>query len=298
MINKPVIIHHNKECYFEKKMSESGIEVINAYRNCHFLLRFFRRIWNRYRIPFHTIWFNKNIEKVNHEPIIIWDPVITASFVEWVREIHPHKRIILWYWNPVENSINPSLLSEQICEKWSYSRSDCKQYLLNYNTTFYFKELSASDEKPHYDVFFIGKDKGRLVSLLRLKEQFDLLGISTKFHISPTKRFMIKRNAVYQAPLPYDEVLLEIGKSRAILDFLVNPYDGLSLRPMESIFHKKKLITNSQLIEDYDFYRPKNIFILGKDNVKDLPEFLNSPYEEIDEGIVLSYDFHSWLQRF
>jgi hypothetical protein len=109
---------------------------------------------------------------------------------------------------------------------------------------------------------------------------------------------MIKSNPMYKKPISYDDVLVKIGKSKAILDYLSDPSDGLSLRPMESIFHKKKLITNSKLIANYDFYRPQNIFILGRDNLSDLPEFLNSPYEEIDKEIIEKYDFKNWLNRF
>ncbi|HCF38843.1 MAG TPA: hypothetical protein DER56_07285 [Thermosipho africanus] len=93
-------------------------------------------------------------------------------------------------------------------------------------------------------------------------------------------------------------MLTKIGKSKAILDILSNPNDGLSLRPMESMFHRKKLITNSLLISNYDFYRSQNIFILGEDDLNKLPEFLNSPYEDIDEELIKKYDFKSWLSRF
>ena len=92
--------------------------------------------------------------------------------------------------------------------------------------------------------------------------------------------------------------LIEMAKSRAILDILSNPLDGLSLRALESLFHERKLITNSQTIIDYDFYDTQNVFILGKDNLSDLPSFIKSPYKKIDQVIVDSYDFKNWIKRF
>lgn len=63
---------------------------------------------------------------------------------------------------------------------------------------------------------------------------------------------------------------------------------------MESIFFEKKLITTNEDIANYDFYRKENVFIIGKDDYKDLPKFLNTPYKKI----VDYYDYHNWIKRF
>ena len=47
-----------------------------------------------------------------------------------------------------------------------------------------------------------------------------------------------------------------------------------------------------------DFYCKDNIFIIGKDDINDLAEFINRPYKEVDSEIVDQYDFSSWLNRF
>lgn len=295
---KIMIIHHNKNEYFEKKMFQCGIQVVNAYMECNKFLRIIRRLCFKYRNPSRYVWFNKELNNLKYNTIIIFDSLINVDFIQWIKKNNPNKRIILWYWNPVRNSINPKLLNQDICEIWSYSLTDCKNYKLQYNTTFYFKKLYVPKKEPVYDIFFIGKDKGRLNQLIYLKKEFERLNLKTNFHITPTRSYMIRNNPIYKQNISYDNVLSEIGKSKAILDVLSNPNDGLSLRPMEAIFHKKKLITNSKLIENYDFYRPENIFILGKDDLNNLSKFINSPYEEIDEKIIEKYDFQNWLSRF
>ena len=86
--------------------------------------------------------------------------------------------------------------------------------------------------------------------------------------------------------------------SKSILD-IVNPnQSGLTLRVMESLFFKKKLITNNLFISEYDFYNSQNIFILGKDREEDLHDFINSNYIDVDDSIVTSYDYHNWVKRF
>jgi hypothetical protein len=73
---------------------------------------------------------------------------------------------------------------------------------------------------------------------------------------------------------------------------------GLTLRPMESIFFEKKLITNHLTISDYDFYDKSNIFILGKDDLNNLSYFLKQPYNRLPAKLVDGYDFNTWLKRF
>src|SRR5690606_7174788 len=118
-------------------------------------------------------------------------------------------------------------------------------------------------------------------------------------HVSPTKRIDLlfdKKNL--KPAIGYKKVLEGVSKSRALLDIIEVTDSGQSQRVMESIFLEKKLVTNSELIENYDFYNPQNIFLLGKDDIDDLPEFLNSSYKKIDESIVESYDVRNWVKRF
>jgi 1,5-rhamnosyltransferase len=64
---------------------------------------------------------------------------------------------------------------------------------------------------------------------------------------------------------------------------------GVTLRIVESIVNGIKLITNNSRIEGYDFYSPDNIFILGKDNLEDLPVFLDKPYKPLPSSLIEEY---------
>ena len=67
---------------------------------------------------------------------------------------------------------------------------------------------------------------------------------------------------------------------------------------MEALFYEKKLITNNKNIINYDFYCKENIFILEKDDIEELPQFLKTPYKKIDNEIVNKYEFENWLEGF
>ena len=113
--------------------------------------------------------------------------------------------------------------------------------------------------------------------------------IKTNFKIIEDKKDYIK----------YDEYIKNIQTSKCILDYNTNnKIAPLTLRPLEALFLNKKLITNNLDIINYDFYNPRNIFILGKDDINDIKKFIDTPYQIVDEKIVNYYDFNSWLQRF
>ena len=73
---------------------------------------------------------------------------------------------------------------------------------------------------------------------------------------------------------------------------------GLTLRTLEALFFKKKLITNNRDIVNLQFYNANNIFVLGIDKLENLKIFMDKPYENIEQKVIDYYDFNEWLKRF
>jgi hypothetical protein len=251
-------------------------------------------------LPLKKLLFNRKIlSNDNNKTFIVFDSLVDKDFIQWLKNNYPNSRIILWYWNPVKKTILPDSINDNICEKWTYSLRDSKQFNIKHNTTFYNKEIEIPKiNNSEYDIFFIGRDKGRLNKLKSLKKEFNKMNLTSKFHITPTKRYMGYLNKNYEKNITYEKVLNNIANSKGILDILADPTDGLSLRPMESLFFEKKLITNSVYIRKYDFYDPHNIFILGDDNIKNLPKFIKGDYKKISQKIIDKYDFYNWINNF
>lgn len=139
-----------------------------------------------------------------------------------------------------------------------------------------------------YDAFFIGRDKGRLEEILDVKDRLDKLGLKTVFKI-------VGYNS---KPISYKECLDYISKSRIIVDIQGGWQQGMTLRPMESLFYQKKLITNNKDLQTMDFYNSNNIFILGKDNVDNLGIFCQTKHYEIQDSIIAKYGLKQWVNNF
>ena len=95
--------------------------------------------------------------------------------------------------------------------------------------------------------------------------------------------------------IDFSEYLKLVKNSKVLLDFKVKEHDGLSLRFFESLKYQKKIITNNKSVVEYDFYNPKNIFILHQDNVTDLKSFIFSDYDPLPIELVEKYSFSTWL---
>lgn len=73
---------------------------------------------------------------------------------------------------------------------------------------------------------------------------------------------------------------------------------GLTQRFMESIFYKKKIITNNETIRKYKIFNERNMYILSDNfNFNELVKFLSEPYDELDYSLVCWYDPQHWLKR-
>lgn len=240
------------------------------------------------------------------ELLIVFDTKVTPDYLLWLRKRFPDQRIILWYWNSVSSPKNLRLIPGDV-EIWSYSRQDCRRYGLHYNTPFYFdsaakmaeeacnKESINRKRKTVPQVLFAGREKGRIEKILELGRLMEQNGAVCDFHFMQNGRWGKKRNL--EKRVPYSKILDYVQKSDVLLDYYTDESAGLSLRAMESLFWRKKLVTNNSTIKEYDFYNAHNVYLLGNEN-RTLKEFFEEPLQEIPSTIRDQYLLSNWLRRF
>ena len=280
-------------------ISKRGYSIKSPYIYDHNIaFRWLRRMHFRIKAPRAKTWFNEEIAKCSPKTIVVFESLISWQFLNWLRRVHPKSRIIVWYWNIAKNTIDPNSINDGTIEKWTFSRRDAIEYNMKFNPPPYFREISMPQVPHEYDISFVGRDKGRLKQLLFYKEVFTSMGLKTKFIITPERKW--KHHKEYHKPISYNQVLDLSSRSKAVFDYIEVCDSGQSMRVFEALFHEKKLITNSRLIIDYDFYKKGNIFVLDGniDDMTRLKDFIESPYEHVDLEIVLKYDFENWLKRF
>jgi hypothetical protein len=294
--NKDIVLIYGEPRYFNSFIQQKGILIYPLFKDISLSLRIIRKLFFILNLP-KNLWYAGWKYKLRKAKAVLIFSVEYIEVLYYIKSLNPEIRIIFWYWNPVFRSINPGKVPDKLCEKWSFDRNDCKKYDLTYNTTFYPDNIQLPQNKLKYDVVFLGQDKNRRDLINSIKDQLLAADINPYIYIVDDNA--THRNYKGVSPqVPYEEYLNLVSKSRAILDVVQEGQNGLTLRPMEALFFKRKLITNDKLINTHDFYHPNNIFIIGMDKIEHLKHFLTIPLEPVSDAILSYYDVSNWLKRF
>ena len=294
MPDKKTLILYDSVEFFIPYMESENIEVSRLYKKRNFLITIIKKFFfsiNRYA-PF---WYEDWHKKINSYDKVIIFASKEYTFIRKIKETNPSVDIIFWYWNPVFRVSIPKKELYSLASLWSFDKNDCQKYNMNYNTTFYFENIKLEAKPFKYDNLFVGINKGRRKILDDLEKKLKEKGFENYFYIVPDPN---ETNVADNKPINYKEYLNLLAASTCIIDILPVGQSGQTLRPMESIFFKKKLITNDVHVKQEDFYDRNNIFILGEDNFDEIENFITSPYQEVNTEIIKYYDFKNWLKRF
>jgi hypothetical protein len=289
-----LLILYNSGLDFIPYFKDRGINVTRIYKKSFFPSRVFRRIFEFLNWS-ESYWYaDWKLHLSSYKTIIVFAN-LHFKVLKYIIKKNPDIRIIYWYWDPVFRIGREKKWMRNIAEIWSFDPQDCIKYNLRFNTTFYFTNILLPQNDIEYDVFFIGNDKGRVEYLQKIEHKFSKLEIKGYYHVISDKKEKGKKQVKRISYLEYLEV---VSKTKTLLDILPIGQSGLTIRVMESIFFKKKLITSDDSIVNQDFYRSENIFVLGKDNENTLLKFINSPYIELEDGVMQRYEVTNWLERF
>lgn len=225
----------------------------------------------------------------NKEPIL--------NMCSWINK---KTRKIVWFWNSVNDGMYAKMhsMAEDIrwmkkvgCEIATFDPFDSSALVIKkYNQFFNFSGVPKLDHEPQYDLYFIGNPRGES----REKTLAEIMSTANDQNISFN---VLMRNTTMNGYIAYPENLRHAANSRCIVEIVRDNQTGLSLRPLEAVAMKKKLITNNAFIKDYDFYCPENVFIWGEDNPERLSNFVSSPFKPLSEHILQEYDVNTWINN-
>ena len=242
-------------------------------------------------------WFPKKyFDRIIHaeagDAILIYE----ACNVRVLRAIRPYLPegvpCYIYYCNPVGTTFrHPAeelqairalgyrLTSFDPCEAERYGMACTGQY---------FRYPEHQPDNIDSDCFFCGLPKDRAGTLQRLRTRLEAEGLTCDFVIPRTSA----------EKLTYPQYLDRLARTRCVIDISQKGQTGLTRRPLEALFYGKKLLTDNPEIARYDFYRPQNVFILGKDPEEQLRAFIESPLAEVPESVRAAYDVNEWIRHY
>ena len=294
-----ILIDDNKNGFFPDETDDAVVQEI--YKTNKWYARVIRKIALKLHVPIYCTFFTDWYKRKNvPQTIVLFDTGNAKYILSIAKKRYPNARLILWFLNSVDNTIRPDEINVEGVEFWSFDPYDCKQYNMKFNTQFFpahnLINLKVNSDFMR-DIFFVGTDKGRIEQLTKLRKMVEDKNITYDFHIvGNASRQIPGWNCNYQNKLSYKQILCKDIESKAIIDIVSSGQHGLTLRPLDAMFLKKKLITNFGGIKEYEFYDSRNIFIIDEDDENTLKSFLEDPYKSSFSE--RHYEMNCWVHRF
>lgn len=241
--------------------------------------------------------------------VLIFDPLTVQHFLSIVRNL-PTRHVYTWVWNsglffskhPARRDLAFRVFKRHSERIYTFDHADSVRYAIPFKEQVFSRmRIPEPDPRSHpVDLVFIGTERNRLPVFRRIMDEAQADGLTTFFHIvpSPYKRYGVGEQSWLSAgAIPYAEVLRHIGRARCLIEIVQSGQHGCTLRAMEALFFGKKLVTDNPAVEREAFYRPENVYRLGREE-RSLREFLDQPMVEIPSDVIQRHDIAHWIDTF
>lgn len=231
----------------------------------------------KFNIPLKKIWYSHYLQydkiSANEEIIFIFfegcQMAIDSGFVNYLKSKYANSKYVYRYFNSITNY---NIWSKPIVEKIydlivSMDMNDCKRFGWEYVPNTYpinVKPIEFYDESYSSDVFFIGREKGRLQQLLDVYDNLNSKGVNCIFLIAgltDDEAIKMRRGIRSINYLPYNEVLKYVASTRCLLEITQSNQQGSTLRALEAIAFDRRFISNDQSLINNDYYNKENMMI-------------------------------------
>ncbi|WP_019551922.1 hypothetical protein [Propionispira raffinosivorans] len=248
-------------------------------------------------------------KKIGYDYIfVIKGEKLTKQFLLELKELNPKAKFIEYVWDDVARIANFFVNQDIYDEIYSFDKKDAEQYGLKFLPLFFCDEFRNHDDEKDIGVYFSGWDHSDRRQLLeKIIPVLKKNKISFYFHLYAGKwqalKEKIKKGDFSKEPdyikynkLPLKENAKLTLRSRILIDIQHPTQHGLTMRTIEALSGRSKLITTNRDIVEYDFYRSDNILIIDRENLVIDPEFLKKPYANISAETVERYSLSNWLK--
>ena len=258
----------------------------------------------------------RTISTKKYEKVIVISGQSLSFTEEMIIELknkQSQAEFILYQWDSVRNFSYIESLQQYFDRCYSFDSEDVKNNSdINFLPLFYCRKYEQIGEKANdnfkYDLMFVGTahpQKYKFVKEMAQKLEC-IYNRQFIYFFFPSRLVYFYRklinpelkNASYSefnyTPINEEKMIQLLSESRCVLDSAQAGQTGLTIRVLECLGAKKKIITTNADVINYDFYKEENIYIYdGKFNLES--PFFTKHYQEISNDIYIKYSLRSWL---
>ena len=232
----------------------------------------FKPCWNGYYLRGIT---DKNLCFLVTEHWLRMESAI--HLLPYLRRRYPHSRIVCFTQDMVETirdhytrrPIDLEYLRQYADLLISYDSADAQKHQMLYHPTVFSPIATTTTEvQPIYDLYFLGRDKGRLTHLVNICHEAQLRGLKCCFmmlEVPKEQQIPCEGITYLDSPLSYADNLRMCAQSRCIVEMLQHDAASATFRTWEAIMLNRKLLTTNMSITASEFYEPSYISVFSEE---------------------------------
>ncbi len=264
-------------------------------------------------------YYRDILTKIAQQPIdtifLINPEAIDKEKLLLLKKQFPQAQVLIYVWDAIANKPNAKTLLPLADRCFSFDSRDAEQYEgVRFLPLFYIKayeEMAKREARRSYDISFIGtihSDRYHIVKAIQEQALAQGRQVFSYFYCPNLMVFLYRKYVTrelrgvdgkmisYQS-LSQQQVLSIISQSKAVIDIEHPKQQGLTMRAIEMLGAKRKLIATNQVIKTYDFYHSDNILLIERDNPKVNFNFVDGDYRPIDSVTYRKYTLQNWVSR-
>lgn len=277
------------------------------------LVRINRKLLSHHISQYYDSIYESIRNQVYDYVLVVNVEAMPISFLEKVRESNPHSVFLLYMWDSLSNKTHTIDYLSLFDRIYSFDPEDCrKNPNILFRPLFFLNEYArlSYEQSYEYDFSFVGTaHSDRYALIQKIYNQIQSLGLKSYWYLYLQDLKLFYWNKItnssfakahlhdfqYNA-LSKNEVLDVVEKSRVIIDIQHPNQIGLTMRVIEILGARRKLVTTNASIKDYEFYLEDNILVIDRENPTISKEFCYTKYQPLDDCIYHKYSLDGWLE--
>lgn len=240
----------------------------------------------------------------------------SEEMIMQIKKEQPQAKYILYQWDSLKNFPYIKKIEPLFDDCYSFDRNDVNaDEKLKFLPLFYTRqyEMIGREKKKNYkyDFCFVGTAHPKKYKFIQLMSN-QLKQVYTNqfiYYFFPSRIVFIYRkifnkelkharyNEFHFEPLKGEKMNFVYSNSKCVLDSAQEGQLGLTIRVLEALGAKKKLITTNEDVVNYDFYNEENIYVYDGKTFDFNSPFFKSEYKELDKEIYEKYSLRNWLHE-
>ena len=243
--------------------------------------------------------------------LVIRGNILSESLIKSITEsfLKKNARKVYYTWDSLDFLQHKGHLAELFDDKFSFDLDDVAnnsgwKLLPLFYTDEYNQESEVNLTKEYDLVCVCSLNRYRYEMVKCLQEMNPALRIFRKFYIGrflyfikkvidPFFRTLDTKDIMFKSMHP-EEIREVYLRSKAILDVTYLKQSGLSMRTIEAIGMRKKIVTNNKSICNYDFFSDENVYVYDE-NCMEIPTGWLYKEFMLEEDIRTRYTLKNWL---